>query len=252
MVQQQREQPFIIWTLRRTGGTSLRRVLYWLSSFGAWDDEAFNEERQFGSITKSFLGNRDFLQLESEVKKIVAERKNLKHCIEVVPYEVNSALLRSSLEHDYRHVVLLRANEVDRQISLEIARQSGAWGPDEATSIFSRVKERQIELKPLNIDVIRQQMERDATALGRLVRLLHANRVAYSLVFFEDFYTGSLQQRVSKMQELCETLALANAANEPPEAFQGSLMDRDQGTKEIYPFVPNIDAGRELVESYTR
>jgi len=245
------ERPFIIWTFRRTGGTSLRRLLYWLSGLEYWQDEAFNDDRELGAITSSFLQSKNLVQLEEAVEKAVSVRKNLKHCIEVVPYEVSSALLRRSVAHGYRHVILLRANEVDRQVSLEVARCSGAWAVEEAGPIFAKVKAGEQELPPLNLDAIAKQLEMDAIALGRVLRKFHEGQIPHTVVFFEDLYSGPLEERAAKLRVLCATIGLSRAHREKDEAFRGSLMDRDQGTKDIFPFIPNLNEARKMIEAYT-
>lgn len=245
------EAPFIIWTFRRTGGTSLRAIFFWLSSFGAWQDEAFNRDRELGGVTKAFEESSDAAALDVAVREVVAQRKNLKHCIEVVPYEVTSALLRHSVAAGYRHLILLRLNEVERQLSLALAKATKAWGPMEAESVYAEIRDGRRKLEPLNLGQIRREMDRDAAALGRLVRLLLQYRVPYGMTFFEDLYEGPLEARVAEVRRVAGLLGLSRADQEADKAFQHVLMQRSQGTKNIYEFVPNLSEARATIESLT-
>ena len=245
------ESPFIIWTFRRTGGTSLRSIFFWLSSFGAWQDEAFNTDRELGGITRAFEESGDAAALDAAIRDIVSHRKNLKHCIEVVPYEVNSALLRHSVATGYRHLILLRLNEVERQLSLALAKVTKAWGPTEAESVYAEIRDGRRKLEPLNLGQIRREMDRDAAALGRLVRLLLQYRVSYGMTVFEDLYEGPLAARIAEVRRVAGLLGLSRASREPDKAFHHALMQRSQGTKGIYDFVPNILEVREFIRRQT-
>lgn len=245
------EAPFIIWTLRRTGGTSLRQMLYWLSRHAAWQDEALNRERELGHITRGFDQDGDRARLDSAMAEVAAARKNLKHCIDTVPYHVTSALLRQTVAAGYGHVVLLRLDETDRQISLALARATKAWGPTEAEEIYAAIREGRTALEPLNLNHIRDQLERDAAALGRLMRLLMLHRVRHTMIFFEDLYAGPFRARVTALRGLAGTLGLGRAEEKPDNAFRGALMNRSQDTRSIFPFVPNLEEARAMVAGLT-
>ncbi|BDG72000.1 hypothetical protein Rmf_19290 [Roseomonas fluvialis] len=246
------EAPFIIWTFRRTGGTSLRSIFFWLSPFEAWQDEGFNRDRELGAITREFEASQDLAALEASVGDVVARRKNLKHCIEVVPYQVTSSLLRQSVAAGYRHLVLLRLDEVERQLSLALARVTNAWGPSEAAAIYDEIRAGTRKLEPLNIVQIRRELDRDAAALGRLMRLMLQHRANYALTFFEDLYRGEFADRVAEVRRVATLLGLSRAANEADAAFRTALMQRSQGTRDIFGFVPNLDEAKAAIAELTR
>lgn len=245
------EPPFIIWTFRRTGGTTLRSIFFWLSSFPAWQDEAFNRDRELGGITRTFEETGDAAALDTAVRDVVAQRKNLKHCIEVVPYEVTSALLRHCVAAGYRHLILLRLNEVERQLSLALAKTTKAWGPAEAESVYAEIRDGRRKLEPLNLGQIRRQMDQDSAALGRLVRLMLQYRVDYGMTFFEDLYEGVLDARIAEVRRIAALLGLSRAEKEADKAFYHALTQRGQGTKNVYDFVPNISEAREFIRQMT-
>lgn len=247
----QGESPFIIWTFRRTGGTSLRSIFFWLSSHAAWQDEAFNRDRELGGITRAFEESGDRAALEAAVRGVVAQRKNLKHCIEVVPYEVTSTLLRQSAAAGYRHLILLRLNEVERQLSLALAKATKAWGPQEAAGVYAEIRAGRRKLEPLNIGQIRRELDRDAAALGRLVRLMLQHRVPHAMTFFERLYEGPPENRVAEVRRIAEFLDLPRARREPDGAFHHALTQRSQGSKDMYRFVPNLEEAEAAIRSLT-
>jgi hypothetical protein len=245
------EDPFIVWTFRRTGGTTLRSIFFWLSRHAAWQDEAFNRDRELGAITRGFEESGDRAALDAAIAVVAAERRNLKHCIETVPYEVTSSLFRHASAQGYRHLVLLRLNEVERQLSLSLARSTGAWGPAEAASVYADIEAGRRELGPLNLGQVRRDLDRDAAALGRLMRLILRERVAYGMTFFEDLYTGPFEQRLAEVRRIAGLLGLSRADQERDEAFRPALMDRSQGTRDILRLVPNLAEAEALVRSVT-
>lgn len=245
------EAPFIIWTFRRTGGTSLRSIFFWLSSFEAWQDEAFNRDRELGRITAAFETTHDRAALDVAIREVVGQRKNLKHCIEVVPHEVTSALLHHATEAGYRHVVLLRLNETDRLLSLALARITKAWGPEEARRAYAEIVSGERVLAPLNLNQIRRDLDRDAAALGRLLRLMLEHRVPHGLVFFEDLYEGPVEGRLREVRRVAELLHLPRARQEADGAFLTALTQRSQGTREIHRFLPNYEEARAMIEGLT-
>ena len=245
------DAPFIIWTFRRTGGTSLKTILFWLSTRESWQDEAFNRDRELGEITKKYEETRDLGQLSHDINEVVLQKKNLKHCVETVPYEVTSQLLRQAHANGYRHIVLLRRNEEHRQISLALALITKAWGPAQAEQTYSMIIRGERRLEPINLGWMQKQIDRDAIALGRLIRLFASKDIPYKMVFFEDLYTGTFAARVEHLKAIISWLGLARAQDVTDEAYRDVLMARSQNTSSILHFVPNLEEIRDLIRRQT-
>jgi hypothetical protein len=149
-----RGAPFIIWTLQRTGGTNLARRLIEYSGLlesarrsaapgspaahlldGIADQwmlhEPFNSrdpKRAFSRVTDRWLAAQDAAALESAVGEICSLRLPMKHCVDMVPWEISAALAVASVRYGYEHVVLYRENTLNRLLSLHFAKVSGVWG----------------------------------------------------------------------------------------------------------------------------
>jgi hypothetical protein len=245
------DAPVIIWTFRRTGGTSLKTILFWLSTRASWQDEAFNRDRELGSITKAYEESGDLDQLSIAVGEIVGQNKNLKHCVETVPHEITSRLLRLAEVNGYKHIVLLRRNEEDRQISLALALITKAWGPSEAAEIYQRISNGTLQLEPINLGWMQKHIDRDAIALGKLIRLFAVHDISYRVVFFEDLYTGPFARRSEFLKSVISWIGLRRASTVGDEAFKSVLMERSQKTDSILSFVPNLDEVRGLIRRQT-
>lgn len=241
--------PFIIWTFRRTGGSALSLLLKARSGFGAWEDEALNLDRELGHISHSGQRGGDRARLDSEMQAMLAERKCLKHCIETVPWPVTDALLRHSHAAGYGHVLLLRLNETERQLSLLLANATGAWNGHDAWDRHRALREGTLRLAPANLEALQEQMTHDASLLGRLQRLLYAHDVSFLPVFYEHLYSGTLAARLAAFAPLAAHLGLP--APSPHDAeLQHTLMEQGQNSRAIYGFLPNLDAVQAMVADY--
>jgi hypothetical protein len=248
--QDEQEAPFIIWTFRRTGGTSLASLLYSCSSFESWQDEAFNLDRQLGHITTAYREKRNMADLHTEMAEVIKQRRNLKHTLDTVPYPVTSSLLRHATEAGYRHMVLLRLNEVERQLSLCLAEQTGAWGKHKAWAAHRDVKEGRLQLQPIDTKRLQFRLDWDSTLLGRLTRLLLAHRVSYQQVFYEDLYSGTFEDRKALLERLMRGLRLTQPMPDE-ETLRQKLMNSGQGSNELYQFIPNLKDVENLIRVST-
>jgi hypothetical protein len=236
--------PIVIWTFRRTGGTSMRGILFWLTGRESLQDEAFNDDppRQLGALTAQFRADGDEIALRSGMRAALANaRPNLKHCIENVPFRLNSVLIEETARLKYRHILLLRLNEIDRQISLEMARRTGAWGPDEAARIYEDIRAGRREMLPLNIDLMRRQVDADAAALGKLMRLFMLSRQEPATVFFEDFYMGSIAERCASFRRLAVSVGIPRAHELDDSVFHKAAGALGQNSASMRRYVPNAD-----------
>jgi hypothetical protein len=246
--------PLIIWTFRRTGGTSLRGILFWLSGRDSLQDEAFNDDppRQLGHITSAYRVSQDEAALRAGVRAAMAGRPNLKHCIENVPFRLNSVLVEETAALGYQNVVLLRLNEVERQISLEMALALGAWGPDEAREIYEEVRAGRQAVPPLRTKVMERQAESDAAALGKLVRLFMINGIVPITVFFEALYAGDKPTRCAAFRRLAAAVGIPGAAALADDVFHKAAIESGQDSASMKTFFPNYAAASAALADVIR
>ena len=113
--------PLLIWTLQRSGGTNLTRRLEVLAGLAHGEHEPFNVEREFGHITRDWLARPDRATLDTAMHAACTQRRLIKHCVELVPWEVSQALAEQSVDLGYRHLFLYREQPRDRLLSLTFA-----------------------------------------------------------------------------------------------------------------------------------
>src|SRR5579863_9787871 len=102
--------PFIIWTMQRTGGTSLTDLLLEMSEHKAAEHEPFNRDRQFGAVTIAWAQTKDEEALRRALADLLAQRHLIKHTYELRDMQLNLALMEAAAR-DYRHIFLFRRDE---------------------------------------------------------------------------------------------------------------------------------------------
>ena len=87
-----KSHPFIIWTFRRTGGTNISSRLFESSNFKVHQHEPFNAGREYQWIRDHWNKHKDKKHLYRQLDKILSKKILMKHCLEMVPDEVNTAI----------------------------------------------------------------------------------------------------------------------------------------------------------------
>lgn len=243
--------PLIVWTLRRTGGTALAALLFAHTGRRNWNDEAFNTDRSLGHVSRGAAAGRERGWIEAEVAAAMAEQRNLKHCIETVPWPVTAALLRVTAARNFRHMVLLRRNETDRLLSLILAIQTGAWSPHDGRTLHAELAAGRRVLHPADLDALRVQVHADATRIGQLMRMLLVNRVPHQVVVTEDVFAGEFTDRVAAYHALARALGLPEAGTPPESALRAGLIRGAQKSSDIHGFLPNLDEVKAMITALT-
>ena len=240
--------PFVIWTMRRTGGTAFTSLLMTLSEHKGLQHEPLNPDRKLGSITRDWTTHKDPARLMRDMDAALAERPLIKHCYELVPREVSLALIKSASARGYRHIVLDRQAEVDRILSLELAKITGAWGAQAAEGIYAEIETGQRQLDPIDIGKACDHMRACATLRRWLADTFDTTQHTPLLVYFEEIY-DSFEAGRRTVEELLACLGIDPRAQPKYEAFlKEALTGQAQNSRNIAHAVPNIDALRAALE----
>ncbi len=178
-------RPFCIWTLQRTGGTNFKAILNAASDAGSWEDEPFNHGRQLFRITKVLLEEDRPKKLATQIERAMAKRKNFKHCVEVVPFPITTALIGAT-SAEYRHLVLYRKVTVDRLLSVEFALRTQVWGPGAERA---SVDEQAAFNDPLDIEKLVERAQFANFCLQKTWNLLVENNASVAAISFEELYS---------------------------------------------------------------
>ncbi len=241
--------PFFIWTVQRTGGTSLAELLMEMSEHKAAEHEPFNwrvnKPRQFAAVARNWAESKDPATLQSALTAILDERYLIKHCYELHGTPLNVKILQAAAKTDYRHILLLRRDELSRLVSKYIAEANGTWFKDYAAQVYAGIAAGKRKLQPLPVDEIVATYEHVHRTTDRIREVLGQLDVDRREVWYEDIYTGDRETRMQHLNALFqfldfspETIA-AHQADIEKKIFAGG-----QNTGNILQFVPNLDAVR--------
>ena len=81
-------KPFFIWTMRRTGGTSLTTLLTEMSEYSALQHEPFNLDRRLGYVIEAFREGKENVAIEKMIEEALFDTPVVKHCYVFVPHQI--------------------------------------------------------------------------------------------------------------------------------------------------------------------
>ena len=246
--------PFIIWTMQRTGGTSLTELLMEMSEHRSAEHEPFNwakkQPRQFWPITEAWNSSHNAEVLRASLEGLFAQGFLIKHCYELLSMSFNMHLLQASAGTPYRHVVLRRRDEPSRLVSKFIAEAQGTWFKDYARKVFTQVAEGDRKLTPLPVDRVvgHYRHSEDSTKfINDTLAALDAPRLE---IWYEDLYTGGREARLGHLDRLFAFLGFS------PEEVAGhrALVDEKifqsgQNTRSVAGLLPNLGEVLEALQA---
>lgn len=89
--------------------------------------EPLNPKRDWGAVTKQFKVHKDQLRAEEMLREFMDEPVSIKHCMDVVPFDLTKAIVNVAAEKGYVFIFLTRRDEKARIRSLTLARLTGFW-----------------------------------------------------------------------------------------------------------------------------
>ena len=233
--------PFIIWTMQRTGGTSLTELLMAMSEHKSADHEPFNRDRQFGAVTIAWSEAKDEAALRHALAGILAERYLIKHTYELRDMTINLALMEAA-GRSYRHVFLYRRDELARLVSKFVAQAHGTWFTgDYASRVYSRIQEGERKLGPLPVAKVVAAYRRGRAMTEEILASFGDLDLAPFSLAYEDLYHGEREPRLARLGELFEFLGFSPEAVERHRAnVEEKIFGEGQNTRAIAPHVPNL------------
>lgn len=238
------ERPFLILTLRRTGATSFMKFLSAVSAFSYVQHEPFNPDRIWGAVTQGFRKAGAASALREAVEACVAQRPNIKHCIENMPAALTCALIEACAAQGYAFLLLTRRDEASRLRSLFLAEATGVWGPTQARERYPLIMAGELMPKPVKAEAVKSRFFADATALGHTLVMLRNRQIAWDWLVFEELY--ALDGQVADRTRMVAA-GLGITVDADDARLQAFAKRKGQGTSAIEPFVPGFAAIRALL-----
>jgi LPS sulfotransferase NodH len=229
-------KPFIIWTLQRTGGTNLTQRLVELSGLPSTQHEPFNLGRIHGEITQAWMDTHDEAALMRAMLGVATQGAIIKHCLEMVPWEVTRALARATVQAGYRHLFLYREQARNRLLSLHFAQKTGVWGPNMRKGDIPEEDLREV----IPIERMLRHEEMCVTHLGQTWRFLIEQGARPMALSYEALYRAERDAAERRLQPLLEMLGLSRSPQKDHAFVQEVLGKGDQGTRDKYDVIPGI------------
>jgi hypothetical protein len=242
-------KPFVIWTLQRTGGTNLTQRLVERSSRPGIEHEPLNIGRVMGMVTEQWTRSKDRAALTQAMAALCTRGVNVKHCVEMVPWEVTEAFVEASITAGCHHLVLYRRQPLARLLSLHFAKVSGIWGPEQ--------KERPAEVADpasaqLPIPSLVQHETRCAALLQKVWNTLVVKSPSVLALAFEDIYASPRPQAASRLAWLLGALQLSDDPLRDKRFVDEVLNKGHQGTRDSYDRFDGIAELEQQLQRVTR
>lgn len=237
--------PFLIWTLRRTGGTTFTRLLHDASGRDEVWHEPFGRHGPLFGLRRRFVEDKNAARLAEGLEVALAARPDIKHCFEVCPARFNAVLLRTATRLGYRHLYLDRRDEAARIESLEFARLTGAWGKGQAQRLQAAL-DAGVALAPPDAALSERELRRSAVKRQQLFREMKARDTDPFVLFHEDLYAGDILDRFRAAAVHC---GITRPLDEAVIADQGEGRS-SQGTAALIAAVPGMEAFRARIAAH--
>jgi len=236
--------PFIIWTMRRTGGTSFANILENITEYKI-QHEPFNWDRIFGFIAKNFqndLLNYDDLQADLQ-QHCIDKRVCIKHCYEVSGEVLNEALIDVFAQNNYKHIFLLRRDEFSRLLSLYTAIHTDVWGKHGSEGIYAQYLKGEKKLPEYDIADMKKHLQLCHKKTNVLKQKMRDRNIKFLNIYYEDLYVGSFEERQQFLRKICDYLKIPEQTfNDKTESYKYQLMKAKQKSNALYDLIPNLKA----------
>jgi len=247
-------KPFFIWTMRRTGGTSLTDLLMKMSEHQVVEHEPFNLDRVFGYITQAYKKqsvNEDTSEVSFSLDRLFMSKPLIKHCYEITDSNFNKILINSLKDTDYKHIFLLRRDEVSRMLSLFLAYQTNVWGKHGSEERYNMIKSGEKVLKPFDMEHVREEEETAILKTKMIQKFLNEENIFYKIVYFEDFFTGKKDIRLNNLNDLFYYLEFdKKIVKEYKNLIEQTIFNKSQKSSSILEYVPNHKEAKSMLENF--
>lgn len=242
-------KPILIWTFRRTGGTTLTDLLQARSEYPVVDQEPFNWDRCFGAVAKHWHDKRNKAATRAELMQVLAGHPTLKHCHELHNDGFNAMLFATATELGYRHMILDRRDEVGRILSLELAKLTGAWGKMGSEERYRKFESGAVQMGSIDIPIAVAHMKLCESRRGSLNTLIQDSGLPVRAVFFEDIYADPVIGQ-TRIHDILADFDLDRPGEAELETqITTALLHRGQNSARMLGAIPNIDKARARLQT---
>lgn len=229
----------VIWTLARTGGTSLTAAIRELLGRPATLHEPLNPTGDWGATTTR-TPDTGLASVTTEISRHLRARPIVKHCVEMVPFRITEGLAEACAVAGYRHIVLIRLDETARMMSWLLMAATGAATPDELDALSrDEVETRLARLTKAHFVLAARQSRTSIARLNRLKALLESSGTGHLVLAYEDIFRPSRKGMENPaFRDAMRFLHIEGpTAPERATAVERWLVDTRQESNRYYPFM---------------
>jgi len=233
------ERPILLLAFQRTGSTTLARRLFERSRFPwAKKHEPFVGDRPYSFVTRRLRDLADAKRLEPLLEEIFGRQQCLKHCLDVVPFELTTAMVAAARCYDYKIVFLYRRSVVDRLASAAYAAEFQIWGPENLVGVNDVPEAKGVTL---SVSELLKRERRLMRYTNKLWTSLGRAGAAPLSVAFEDVFGPDLSKARAELARLCKGLRFDLQADEIARFCSEVRATGEQGTRQNYVHMQGLD-----------
>jgi hypothetical protein len=199
------------------------------------EHEPFNPGRAYGEITKHWVDTKDEATLNSAMQSIAAKQNIIKHCVEMVPWEITRALANATMQAGYRNLFLYRTHALSRLLSLHFAQKTGVWGP----GMKKNLGEENLT-DPIPIEQLVKHEEKCVRRLNKLWHHLIEHDQKPQALSYEEIYRDIPQRAEAKLLPVLAALGLSKGKSDDQSFIMNVIGKGDQGTRDKYNAIPGV------------
>jgi len=242
--------PVVLWTVQRTGGTSLATALAGLFPSPQIEHEPFNQ----GRVWSKYLREDDpQAQIREALPGLLGDRPLVKHCCELHPHWLSRLLLEASSQAGYRQVVLIRQDETEWMMSLVFAERTGLWGKT-ATLGVAHGESVGVGSGGLGAAKAIQHSRHSTRALDLLKEELTVFGCNHFVVSFEQLYRSGVP--IMSNAPFLDLVRFAGVSEGTlslkATALARIMQENEQGTRHLYADIPDMPTITGAIEPVCR
>ncbi|MEP2529975.1 hypothetical protein [Shimia sp.] len=241
--------PFVIWTMRRTGGTTLTDLLMTLSEYPKVEHEPFNEDRIFGPISIEWYAHKEPARTVGALETAVRAHPLIKHCFEIHGLRFNNLLLRNLNRLGYRQIILRREDEVARILSLQLAEATGVWGKMGSERGYAYFREEGAPELRFDIAAAQAHLEHCFKRWTWLEQKMLDVGITPFQLRFEDLY-GDLERGKETVRKVFDHIDIPpDSFEEHKQTIENALRYKGQNSGSVMSLVKNIDEAQARLQN---
>lgn len=222
---------FAIWTVQRTGSTTLAKILEQVTTREV-QHEPFNRDRQF-----SYHGDLSILQ--QHLQQLSSQEFCFKHCWNVHSEESNMLLLNFLLKQGYSVILLERCNVLAMEISRQLAKQTGVWAKKQSDDRQPLPED--VALLPFNLLEMKKKIKAYKSKLSFYRDWFTCNQVPLLEIGYEELFTGNLDDRLNQVGQVLRFLSVpGERLSENHGPIVSLLSDYKLNGSDMYRQIPNL------------